>query len=80
MVNLIYKKRQLSLIKMVKEADAVLKVGKELADYIIGIKYTDLSPDVTHQAKRVILDSLGTMYMGTRKPEANKHRTTFCLV
>ena len=55
---------------MVKEVDAVLKVGKELADYIVGLKYTDLSPDVTHQAKRVILDSLGTIYMGTRKPEA----------
>ena len=55
---------------MVKEVDAVLKVGKELADYIISIKYEYLSPDVTHQAKRVILDSLGTMYMGTRKEEA----------
>lgn len=55
---------------MVKELDNVLKVGKELADYIVDIKYEDLSSDVTHQAKRVILDSLGTMYMGTRKDEA----------
>ena len=52
---------------MVKEVDSVLKVGKELADYIVELSYDDLSSEVTHQASRVILDSLATMYMGTRK-------------
>jgi 2-methylcitrate dehydratase PrpD len=55
---------------LVKEVDDVLKVGKELADYIINLNYEDLTPDITHQVKRVILDSLGTMYMGTRKEES----------
>ena len=56
---------------MVKEVDSVLKVGKELADYIVELSYDDLSSDVTHQASRVILDSLATMYMGTRKEDAD---------
>lgn len=55
---------------MVKEVDSVLKVGKELADYIVELSYEALSYDVTHQASRVILDSLATMYMGTRKEDA----------
>ncbi|HUV33530.1 MAG TPA: MmgE/PrpD family protein [Candidatus Desulfaltia sp.] len=55
---------------MVKEVDSVLRVGKELAEYIVGLKYEELPSAVTHQVKRVILDSLGTMYMGTRKEEA----------
>ena len=55
---------------MVKEVDSVLKVGKELADYIVELSYDDLSSEVTHQASRVILDSLATMYMGTRKEDA----------
>ena len=50
--------------------ESVLRVGKELADYIVGLTYEDLPPKVVHQAKRVILDSLGTMYMGSRKEEA----------
>ena len=56
---------------MVKEIDKVLRVGKELSEYITGLSYEDLPSDVTHQAKRVILDSLGTMYMGARKEEAS---------
>ncbi len=56
---------------MVKETDSVLQVGKELAGHIVGLRYDDLSSEVIHQAKRVILDSLGTMYMGTRKEEAS---------
>ena len=55
---------------MIKEVENVLMVGKELADYIVGLSYGDLPPEVVHQAKRVILDSLGTMYMGSRKEEA----------
>ena len=55
---------------MVKEVDSVLKVGKELADYIVELSYDDLSSEVTHQTSRVILDSLATMYMGTRKEDA----------
>jgi 2-methylcitrate dehydratase PrpD len=54
---------------MVKEVDGVLRVGKELAEYIVGLKYEELPQGVTHQVKRVILDSLGAMYMGTRKEE-----------
>lgn len=55
---------------MVKEVECVLRVGKELADYVVGLSYGDLPAGVVHQAKRVILDSLGTMYMGSRKEEA----------
>jgi len=55
---------------MVKEVDKVLKVGEELAEYITTLSYDDLSSEVIHQAKRVILDCLGTIYMGSRKEEA----------
>jgi 2-methylcitrate dehydratase PrpD len=55
---------------MVKELESVLRVGKELADYIVGLKYEELPSEVIHQVRRVILDSLGTMYLGTRKEEA----------
>ena len=50
--------------------ESVLRVGKELADYVVSLSYGDLPAGVVHQAKRVILDSLGTMYMGSRKEEA----------
>jgi 2-methylcitrate dehydratase PrpD len=55
---------------MVKEVDKVLRVGKELSDYMTTLSHDDLPGDVVHQAKRVILDSLGTMFMGARKDEA----------
>ncbi len=55
---------------MVKEVDKVLKVGEELAEYITTLSYDDIPSDVVHQAKRVILDCLGTIYMGSRKEEA----------
>jgi 2-methylcitrate dehydratase PrpD len=55
---------------MVKEVDKVLRVGVELSDYITILSYEDLPEDVVHQAKRVVLDSLGTMYLGVRKEEA----------
>lgn len=56
---------------MVKEIEKVLSVGKELSEYITGLSYDDLPSDVIHQAKRVVLDSLGTMFMGARKEEAS---------
>jgi len=56
---------------MVKEVEKVLKVGKELSSYMTSLSFGDLPEDVVHQAKRVILDSLGTMYMGARKEEAS---------
>jgi len=55
---------------LVKEIDKVLRVGKELSEYVTGLSYEDLPSGVVHQAKRVVLDSIGTMYMGTRKQEA----------
>ncbi|MCW4051491.1 MAG: MmgE/PrpD family protein [Candidatus Bathyarchaeota archaeon] len=55
---------------MVKEVDSVLRVGKELTQHIVELSYDELPHEVTHQTKRVILDSLGTIYMGTRKEEA----------
>jgi len=55
---------------MVKEVDKVLRVGEELAEYITALSYDDLPSDVVHQVKRVILDCLGTIYMGVRKEEA----------
>ena len=51
---------------LVKEVDSVLKVGKELAEYIVELSYDDLSSEVTHQTSRVILDSLAVMYLGAR--------------
>ena len=56
---------------MVKEVEKVLRVGQELSEHITGLSYGDLPSDVVHQAKRVILDSLGTMFMGARKEEAS---------
>ena len=55
---------------MVKEVESVLRVGRELAEHVTGASYEELPSEVTHQAKRVILDSLGTIYMGSRKEEA----------
>ncbi len=55
---------------MVKEVESVLRVGRELAEHVTESSYGDLPSTVVHQAKRVILDSLGTIYMGTRKEEA----------
>jgi len=55
---------------MVKEVEKVLKVGKELSSYMTSLSFGNLPEDVVHQAKRVILDSIGTMYMGARKEEA----------
>ena len=55
---------------MVKEIDKVLSVGEELAEYINTVSYDELPSDVVHQVKRVILDCLGTIYMGIRKEEA----------
>lgn len=40
--------------------------GEDLVDYIHGLTYTDLSNDVVHQAKNLLLDSLGTMFLGSR--------------
>jgi len=56
---------------LVKEVDKTLRVGKQLAEYITSLSFEDLPKDVVHQAKRVLLDSMGTMFMGSRKEEAN---------
>ncbi len=55
---------------MVKELDASLRTGKQLAEYIHDLSFTDLPDTIVHQAKRVTLDSLGTILMGLRKQEA----------
>ena len=55
---------------MVKEIENTLKVGKQLAEYITSVSFEDLPPNVVDQAKRVVLDSMGTMFMGSRKEEA----------
>ena len=34
-------------------------ISKELADYATRLKYSDLSKDVVHEAKRKIIDALG---------------------
>jgi 2-methylcitrate dehydratase PrpD len=56
---------------LVKEVEATLRTGKELACYIQNLSYKDLPINVIHQAKRVVLDSLGTILMGVRKEEAH---------
>lgn len=55
---------------MVREVEATLRTGKELSDYIHNLSYKDLPVNIIHQAKRVVLDSLGTILMGVRKEEA----------
>lgn len=55
---------------MVKEIERVLRVGRQLAEYVTGLSFEDLPDGVVHQAKRVLLDSVGTMFMGARWEEA----------
>jgi len=55
---------------LLKELDASLKTGKQLAEYIHNLSFADLPESVVHQAKRVTLDSLGAILMGLRKQEA----------
>jgi 2-methylcitrate dehydratase PrpD len=56
---------------MIKEIENTLRVGRQLAEYVTSISFEDLPENVVHQAKRVVLDSLGTMFMGSRKEEAS---------
>lgn len=56
---------------LVKEREKVLKTGEQLAKYILDTSFHDLPKEVIHQVKRLILDSVGTIYMGTRKEEAS---------
>jgi len=60
----------MDVIFLVKELDASLRTGRQLAEYIHGLSFGDLPGEVVHQAKRVTLDSLGTILMGLRKDEA----------
>lgn len=55
---------------MVKELEATLRTGKELAEYINELSYDELPIEVVHQVKRLVIDCLGTIFMGIRKPEA----------
>ena len=55
---------------MVKELEATLRTGVEIAEYIKELRYDELPDDVVHQVKRLVLDSLGTIFMGLRKAEA----------
>lgn len=55
---------------MVKEIERVLRVGGQLAEFVTSVSFDDLPEGVVHQAKRVLLDSVGTMFMGSRKEEA----------
>jgi 2-methylcitrate dehydratase PrpD len=50
--------------------DASLRTGRQLAEYVHDLSFADLPDEVVHQAKRVTLDSLGTILMGLRKQEA----------
>jgi 2-methylcitrate dehydratase PrpD len=58
------------VIFLVKELDASLRTGRQLAEYVHGLSFADLPDEVVHQVKRVTLDSLGTILMGLRKQEA----------
>jgi len=49
---------------LVKERDEALKVGRQLAKYITGTSFEDLPSAVVLQAKRLILDAVGCMYLG----------------
>jgi 2-methylcitrate dehydratase PrpD len=53
-----------------REREKVLRVGAELVRYIGELSYGDIPKDVVRQAKRTVLDTLGTIYMGARKEEA----------
>ena len=45
-------------------------VGSELAEYIKKLSYSDISAQAKHQAKRLLLDSIGTILFGSRQKEA----------
>ncbi len=36
-----------------------MSVAKELADYAVSLSFQDIPPDVIHQTKRVVLDTVG---------------------
>lgn len=57
---------------MVKERDDALKVGRQLAKYITGISFEDLPDAVILQTKRLILDAIGCMYLGSKWDVANR--------
>ena len=59
------------MVDLVKEIESTLRVGRQLAEYVTSISFEDLPEKVVHQAKRALLDSMGTMFMGSRKEEAN---------
>ena len=47
-----------------------MRVGTELVRYVSDLSYGDIPKDVVLQAKRTVLDTLGTIYMGAHKEEA----------
>lgn len=47
-----------------------MRAGTELVRYVSDLSYGDIPKDVVLQAKRTVLDTLGTIYMGARKEEA----------
>lgn len=55
---------------MSREREKVMRLGAELVQYVSKFSYEDIPRDAVHQAKRTILDTLGTIYMGARKEEA----------
>ena len=59
-------------IKLVKERDAGLKVGRQLAEYVTSLSFKDLPDEVILQTKKMILDAVGCMYLGSKWNVAKK--------
>lgn len=41
----------------------------DLAEFVAGLRFEDLPPEVIHQAKRVLLEAISWPFLGSRRPE-----------
>lgn len=46
------------------------KPGRDLAEFVTQLRFEDLPSDVVSQARRVLLEGLSWLYLGSRRPEA----------
>lgn len=59
----------------VEKLEQVPKMGLDLAEFTIGLRFDDLPASVAHQAKRVLLEGISWPFLGGRRPEGRRlHR------
>lgn len=49
--------------------------GRDLAEFVAELRYKDLPSDVVSQARRVLLEGLSWLFLGSRRPEAEALRS-----